>query len=83
MGRTIMKVERGFLGGFLVLGFVIFVAGFLTGMLALAMVRAESDITTLTLMWFLLGFVLGLLTIALALVIVRWNRLSKKPQQSP
>lgn len=83
MGRVSMKVERSFLGGFLVLGFVIFVAGFLTGFLALAMVRVELDTTLLTFMWFLLGFVLGVLTIALALVIVRWNRLNKKPQQSP
>ena len=77
-----MKVERGFLGGFLVLGFVIFVAGFLMGMLALAMVRVEMDATLLAVMWLLLGFVLGVLTIALALVIRRWNRLSEKPQQS-
>ena len=83
MGRADMKVERGFLGGFLVLGFVIFVAGFLTGMLALAMVRVEMDATLLAVMWLLLGFVLGLLTIALALVVRRWNRLTKKSQQSP
>jgi len=79
MGRANMKVEKGFLGGFLVLGFVIFVAGFLTGMLALAMVRVELDTTLLAFMLFLLGFILGVLTIALALVIRRWNRLSKKP----
>jgi len=74
-----MKVERGFLGGFLVLGFVIFVAGLLTGMLALAMVRVESDITLLAFMVFALGFILGLLTIALVLVIMRLNKLSEKP----
>jgi len=77
-----MKVERGFLGGFLVLGFVIFVAGFLVGMLALAMVRVESDITLWAFMLFSLGFVLGLLTIALVLVIMRLNRLGEKPSES-
>lgn len=78
-----MKVEKGFLGGFLVLGFVIFVAGFLMGMLALAMVRVESDITLLAFMLFSLGFVLGLLTIGLVLVIMRLGKLGEKPQQSP
>jgi len=73
-----MPAEQGFIGGFLVLGFVIFIGGFLTGMLAIALIPVKSDITLLGLMIFTLGFITGLLTIALLLVIVRKTKSSEK-----
>ena len=69
-------MKRGFLGGFLVLGFAIFIAGFLTGMLAIAVVPSESD-TLIEFLIFALGFVLGLLTIALTWVVVKLARMKE------
>jgi hypothetical protein len=57
--------ERGFIGGFLVLGFAIFITGFLTGMLAIALIPVKPDFTVLEFMLLVLGFVTGMVTIAL------------------
>lgn len=73
-----MEVKQGFIGGFLVLGFVIFVAGFLTGMLAIAIIPIGTDSTTLGLMFFILGFMTGMVTIALVLVIQKLTELTSK-----
>jgi hypothetical protein len=70
-----MGSENGFLGGFLILGFAIFIAGFLTGMLAFAVVHVSSDLATLGLMVFVLGFVVGMLTVALAFIFMKWRRM--------
>jgi hypothetical protein len=72
-----MDLEKGFLGGFLVLGFVIFVVGFLTGMLALVVVSVGRDITSIGVMLFALGFILGMLTIALTMVMIKLSKLQK------
>lgn len=58
----------------LVLDFAVFIAGFLTGMLAIAFVGVSSDIATLSPMIFLLGFATG---IAVALTGVFWRRKKK------
>ena len=68
-----MDLGKGFLGAFLVLGFALFIAGFLTGMLAFAVVPVSSDLTTLGTMVFLLGLVYGILTVTLAIVFSRWR----------
>jgi hypothetical protein len=66
-----MGLEKGFLGGFLVLGVTIFVAGFLAGMLFLGTIHVSSDTATVGLMSFVLGLITGMLTIALVLVVMR------------
>jgi membrane protein implicated in regulation of membrane protease activity len=66
-----MDLEKGFLGAFLVLGFALFIAGFLTGMLAFAVLKVSSDLTTLGIMVFLLGFVVGIMTTTLGYVFLR------------
>ena len=69
-----MGLEKGFLSGFLILGFAIFIAGFLTGMLAFTVVHVSSDLATLGLMIFVLGFVVGMLTVALTFIFMKWRR---------
>ena len=75
MWLTKMKVERGFIGGFIVLGFAIFIVGFLTGMLAIAVISVKSDVTLLLFMTFTLGLLTGLLAMALVLVTIRLTKL--------
>lgn len=65
-----MKIKVEFLGGFLVLAFAIFIVGLLAGMLAVGLVSLKVDSVAL-LMVFSLGFLLGMLVIALALVSLR------------
>jgi hypothetical protein len=73
-----MDLEKGFLGGFMVLGFGLFIVGFLTGMLSLAVLNVTPDFATLGLLIFAFGFIVGTLTVALTLVVVKLNR----PQKS-
>jgi len=72
-----MHVEKSFMGGFLVLGFAIFIAGFLTGMLAIALIPAEPECTTLGFMFFILGLIIGMVAIALLQIIIRLFKLPK------
>ncbi|MGA3192597.1 MAG: hypothetical protein ABSD73_08835 [Candidatus Bathyarchaeia archaeon] len=72
-----MDLEKGFLGGFLVLGFGLFIVGFLTGMLALAVLNVTPDFATLGFLIFAVGFIVGMLTIALTLVVVKLTRASR------
>lgn len=64
------------MGGFLVLSFAVFIAGFLTGMLAIALIPVQSDITTLGFMFFILGFVIGI-GATLLLIMLRRGKPSK------
>jgi len=73
-----MSVKEGFIGGFLVLGFVIFIVGFLTGILAVALIPVKPDFTTLGFMVFIFGFITGMVTVSLVLVIVKLTELTKK-----
>lgn len=73
-----MSIKEGFISSFLVLGFVIFMSGFLTGMLAVAFISIKEDIAVLGLMLFILGFITGTTTIALTLIILRLSELTKK-----
>jgi hypothetical protein len=60
-----MSREQGLTGGFLVLGFAIFIAGFLTGMLAIALIPVKPDLAALELMLFVLGLLIGMVVITL------------------
>ncbi len=74
--------EEGFLGGFLVLGFVVFILGFLTGMLAVAFIPVKADFTALALMVFIFGFITGMITVAMVLVIIKLRELTRKSPQT-
>ena len=66
-----MDLEKGFVEGFLVLGIMIFVAGFLAGMLFLGMAHMSSDAATFGLLSFVLGLITGMVTITLVLVVIK------------
>jgi heme/copper-type cytochrome/quinol oxidase subunit 2 len=70
--------EEGFIGGFLVLGLVIFVVGFLAGMMAIAFIPVNADFTALAFMVFIFGFITGMVTVALLLVIVKLRELARR-----
>ena len=72
-----MTLKNGFLGGFLILGFVLFLVGFLTGMLAIALVPSRLD-PMVEFMIFVLGFLAGAVIIALVLTVVRLSELTGK-----
>jgi hypothetical protein len=72
-----MDLEKGFLGGFLVLGMVLFVVGFLTGMLAIAIIPMTADSTMVEFMLFVLGLMAGMVTVALASVVVKLGKLQR------
>lgn len=71
--------EEGFLGGFLVLGFVIFIVGFLSGMLAISFIPVNQDFAILAAVVLIFGFIAGALTIALLLVIAKLRQLAREP----
>lgn len=73
-----MNVNRGFMAGFLVLGFGILIAGFLLGMVAIAVIPLSLDATTVGFILFILGFITGMLTIALILVTAQFVEWKKK-----
>ncbi len=64
------------------MAFAIFIAGSLTGMLAVAVLRLPADATTVGLTVFALGFVLGMITIAIALKIAQSMRFRRKSAQT-
>jgi len=70
--------KEGFIGGFLVLGFVIFIVGFLAGMVAIAFIPVNADSTTLAFMVFTFGFITGMVTVTLLLVIVKFRESTRK-----
>ena len=72
-----MDLKKGFIGGFLVLGFVIFIVGFLAGMVAIAFIPVSADSTTLSFMVFMFGLITGMVTVALLLVIIKLRELTK------
>jgi 4-amino-4-deoxy-L-arabinose transferase-like glycosyltransferase len=69
--------KEGFLGGFLVLGFIIFLVGFLAGMVAVALIPADTESTTLAFMVFVFGFITGMVTVAMLLAIVKLRELTR------
>jgi len=55
----------------MVLDFAIFIAGFLTGMLAFGVIRVSSDITTLGAIIFALGFTIGIIAVGSAIMMLK------------
>ena len=79
MKRVRAKLEEGFLAGFLVLAFVVFIFGFLVGMVAIALIPIRSDYTLLGFMLFSLGFVCAIVVVALFTVLIRLREYTHKP----
>jgi hypothetical protein len=65
------------LGGFLILGFAIFIVGFLAGMVVVSFIPVNAESTALALMVFVFGFMAGMVTVAILLVIVKLRELRK------
>jgi xanthosine utilization system XapX-like protein len=76
-----MQVDKGFVAGFLVLGFAIFVVGFLTGLYAVVVIPATPEAASLGILAFTVGVILGALLVAMIMVIMRFNEMirSSKP----
>jgi hypothetical protein len=74
-----MNLKEGFMGGFLILGFVIFTVGFITGILTVALRVITPDFTVSGFMIFTLGFITGMVTVALVLVALKLTELTRKP----
>jgi hypothetical protein len=70
---------KGFIGGFIVLGFAIFLIGLLTGMLAIEILQVESDFSMLWVMVFSVGFLSGAVVSVIVLIIIRLIRSRRKP----
>lgn len=73
-----MSLKEGFMGGFLILGFVIFIAGFITGILTVALSAVTPDFTVSGFMIFTLGFITGMVTVALVLATLKLTELTRK-----
>ena len=69
---------KGFTSGFLVLGFVVFIVGFLAGALAITLASVNFDSTALGFMVFIFGFITGMVTVVLLLVIVKSRELARR-----
>lgn len=55
----------------MILDFAIFIAGFLTGMLAFGVIHISSDITTLSVIIFALGFTIGIIAVGSAIIMLK------------
>ncbi len=69
-----MPLDREYLFGFLVLGFAMFIAGFLTGILAIAVLDAPLGAEGIGVMAFALGFVGGVILMAIVVVTLRTRK---------
>jgi len=70
--------EEGFLGGFLVLAFVIFIVGLLAGMVMVSFIPVKADVTMLAFIVFVFGFIAGMVTVALLLTVVKLREFTRK-----
>ncbi|MEM3442306.1 MAG: hypothetical protein QXM86_00390 [Candidatus Bathyarchaeia archaeon] len=66
--------REGSMGDILVLGFVIFIAGFLAGLLAILMIPVSPDVTSFGVMYFILGFTVGIIVFAFVRLIMKSKR---------
>jgi hypothetical protein len=73
---TMNAKEGGFIGGFLVLGFAIFIVGFLAGLVT-AFISVSTEPATLEFMIFVFGFMTGMAAVAIILAIVRSRKLTR------
>jgi len=75
-----MPIEKNVIGGFIVLDFVIFTAGFLAGILVVALVSVKMNFATVFII-FPLGFILDLLTVAMLLIMLLFTKLEKQSEE--
>ena len=68
--------EEGFLGGFLVLGFAIFIVGFLAGVVT-AFISISTEPATLTALVFIFGFMTGVVTFAILQAMIKSRKLTR------
>jgi len=81
--RSLMRrLKEGFLGGFLILSCVIFIIGFMTGIVAISLVPAKPDFAAFGFAVFAFGFLIGMVTIVLLQVIIKLNEMTKQPKSS-
>ncbi|PIU58917.1 hypothetical protein COS86_06970 [Candidatus Bathyarchaeota archaeon CG07_land_8_20_14_0_80_47_9] len=73
-----MNLKEGFIGGFLVLAFVIFIVGLLAGMVMVSFIPVKADITMLAFIVFVFGFIAGMVTVALLLTVVKLREFTRK-----
>jgi hypothetical protein len=77
-GLSLMDIKRGFVGGFLILGFSIFIVGFIAGILSIMLLQSKWDLTAQGFMVFIFGFLTGALMICLTWTIIKLNELEKE-----
>jgi hypothetical protein len=70
-----MTVSKDYLFGFIVLGFAIFIAGFLTGMLAIAVLNLPVSATDVGTMFLALGFIGGAVLTAVVVMAIRTRKI--------
>jgi cytochrome c biogenesis factor len=73
-----MTVSKDYLFGFIVLGFAIFIAGFLTGLLAIAVLNLSVSATDAGMMFLALGFIAGTVLATLIALVIRIRAERKK-----
>jgi hypothetical protein len=66
-----MGLKNRDLSSSLVLDFAVFIAGFLTGILAFDVLHVSSDITTICIIVFVLGFVIGIIATEFTIVLLK------------
>ena len=66
-----MGLKNRDLNSSIVLDFAIFIAGFLTGILAFGVIHVSSDITTLSVIIFALGFTIGIIAVGFAIILLK------------
>ena len=66
-----MGWENRDLNSYVILDLAVFITGFLTGILAFAVLHVSSDVTTLSVIIFTLGFITGTIAIVLAVILLR------------
>jgi hypothetical protein len=70
-GAYAMGLKYQDLSSSLVLDFAVFIAGFLTGILAFGVIHVSSDITTISVIVFVLGFVIGIIAAGFTIVLLK------------
>jgi hypothetical protein len=74
----VILLEKGFLAGFLVLGFALFILGFLTGMLGIALITVKLPNVVYDAIIFLSGMVGGILVSALVFLLWKFRKAKKE-----
>jgi uncharacterized membrane protein YciS (DUF1049 family) len=73
-GCTMIKIKE-YAKVFWVLGFVVFITGFLAGVLAIALIPTKPDASTQQLLIFAFGFITGIVVASSIYVVVKVERM--------